>query len=67
MNCLALANEIIAEARSRRPGCCVPGTATSPADRLGTVRLSADLIAECDRGGQVGVGSMKRPSEAPTL
>ncbi len=48
MNRIARAEQILSDARLRRPGACLPGGATSPADLLGTLSLAHELIAECD-------------------
>lgn len=48
MNRIARAEQILSAAKARRPGACLPGGATSPADLLGTLSLPHDLIAECD-------------------
>ena len=48
MDRIARAEQILSAARARHPGACLPGSATSPADLLGTLSLPHELIAECD-------------------
>lgn len=48
MDRIARAERILSAAKARHPGVCLPGGATSPADLLGTLTLSHELIAECD-------------------
>ena len=48
MDRIAHAESILSAAKARHPGACLPGGAGSPADRLGTLTLPHELIAECD-------------------
>ena len=48
MNRIARAEQILSAAKARHPGVCLPGSASSPADLLGTLSLPHELIAECD-------------------
>lgn len=49
MNQIERAEMVLTAARVRHPTSCLPDTAGSPADRLGTLTLPRDLIAGCDR------------------
>ncbi len=71
MDAIARAEQVLSAAHARRPGACLPGSATSPADRLGTLVLAHDLIAECDaRAREVAalhaLAHPVRPPAAPT-
>ncbi|MGI8592322.1 MAG: hypothetical protein ACR2M5_15310 [Nakamurella sp.] len=52
MDAIERAEGVLSAMRVRRPGTCLPGNAESPADRLGTLELSHEFIAECDRSAQ---------------
>lgn len=49
MDRIERAEIILTAAQARHPTSCLPGGAGSPADRLGTLTLTHELIAECDR------------------
>ncbi len=48
MDAIRRAEQVLSAAGLRHPHVCLPGGASSPADRLGTMTLGRDLIAECD-------------------
>ncbi len=48
MDAIRRAEQVLSAAGLRHPHVCLPGGASSPADRLGTMTLARDLIAECD-------------------
>lgn len=48
MDATRRAEQVLSAAGLRHPHVCLPGGASSPADRLGTMTLARDLIAECD-------------------
>ncbi len=49
MNRIERAELLLRAAQARHPTSCLPGSAWSPADALGTLTLPRQLIAECDR------------------
>jgi hypothetical protein len=52
MDAIERADGILSSVRARRPGACLPGSAPSPADRIGTLSLAHEFIAECDRAAR---------------
>ena len=66
MNRIERADQLLRAAQARHPTSCLPGSAGSPADALGTLTLPRQLIVDCDRAaGQyaaaAGVGAGAAP------
>jgi hypothetical protein len=59
------AEATLAAALERHPHSCLPGGATSPADRLGTVVLPHDVIAAWDRAAQSDAQEREMASGPP--
>lgn len=53
MDAIRRAEQVLSAAGLRHPHACLPGGAFSPADRLGTMTLARDLIAECDAAAKL--------------
>lgn len=61
MDAIRRAEQVLSAAGLRHPHACLPGGAFSPADRLGTMTLARDLIAECDAAAKRAKQVTKEP------
>ncbi len=64
MDAIRRAEQVLSAAGLRHPHVCLPGGASSPADRLGTMTLGRDLIAECDAAAKQAAEATQATEDA---